>query len=125
MRDHGEHRSRPEAVALEPSVEQLTLDGFDAVRLSAPGGLDAKFITSVNMVLASLQNGGEELLARRQGLHAYAEYGSTMGVPLLHPWANRLGQLHYEAAGVKVALDHDSPLIQLDEHGLRARAGRA
>ncbi len=118
MSDRGEQRIRPGAVGLEHSVEHLKLDGFDAVRLSAPGGLDATFVPSANMVLASLQHRGEELLAQRHGLRDYAESGSTMGVPLLHPWANRLGELHYEAAGVRVVLDRDSPLIQLDEHGL-------
>ncbi len=119
MSDRCEHRTRLGTVRLDHTVEHLTLEGFDAVRLSAPGGPEATFIPSVNMLLASLQNGGDELLAPGQELHAYAEQGSTMGVPLLHPWANRLGQLHYEAADVKVALDRDSPLIQLDGHRIR------
>jgi aldose 1-epimerase len=77
------------------------------------------------MVLASLQHGGEEQLAQRHGLQAYAENGSTMGVPLLHPWANRLEEPHYQAAGVKVRLDRDSSLIQLDEHDLPIHGGAA
>ena len=57
------------------------------------------------MVCCSLRHAGEELLAQRDGLAAYAERGATMGVPLLHPWANRLGGWSYEALGQEVELD--------------------
>lgn len=43
------------------------------------------------MVGSSLTHQGEELLGRRGGVEAYVERGSTFGIPLLHPWANRLG----------------------------------
>jgi galactose mutarotase-like enzyme len=66
------------------------------------------------MVCASLRHRGEELLAERRGLEAYVEAGKTMGIPLLHPWANRLGGFTYGA----VTLDRDSPEIRLEEHGL-------
>ena len=70
------------------------------------------------MIGASLQHQGEELLGQRNGLPAYEARGSTMGIPLLHPWANRLGGLRYEAAGRHVAIDPDSPLVRLDPNGL-------
>ena len=38
----------------------------------------------------SLTHRGEELLGQRGGLPAYRERGATFGIPLLHPWANRL-----------------------------------
>ncbi len=41
-----------------------------------------------------------------------------MGVPLLHPWANRLGELRYDAAGREVVLDEDSSLLKRDPAGL-------
>jgi aldose 1-epimerase len=66
------------------------------------------------MVCASLRHRGEELLAERRGLEAYVEAGKTMGIPLLHPWANRLGGFTYG----DVTLDRDSPEIRLEEHGL-------
>jgi galactose mutarotase-like enzyme len=42
------------------------------------------------MVCCSLRHRGDELLGQRRGLAAYAATGSTMGIPFLHPWANRL-----------------------------------
>ena len=59
------------------------------------------------MVCCSLVHAGEELLELRGGLEAYAERGSTMGIPLLHPWANRL-------AGPVAA----SPLLHTDANGM-------
>ncbi len=42
------------------------------------------------MVCHSLRHDGEELLAQRDGVEGYVRTGRWMGVPLLHPWANRL-----------------------------------
>ena len=56
------------------------------------------------MVCHSLRHRGEELLGQRGGLEAYAKTGKTMGIPLLHPWANRLGAWSYEALGRHVEL---------------------
>jgi aldose 1-epimerase len=52
------------------------------------------------------------------GLEAYAARGSTFGIPLLHPWANRLGGFTYRAAGVDVALDGGGSGVRTEEHGL-------
>src|SRR5919108_3503875 len=41
-----------------------------------------------------------------------------MGIPLLHPWANRLAGWGYTAGGREVELDPDSPLLHADENGL-------
>ena len=92
----------------------------ETVHLAAPGehGLRAAFAPGANMVLHSLTFGGRELLAQRNGLAAYAENGSTMGVPLLHPWANRLGGYTYTAAGEQVELDPGSALYKRDPGGL-------
>ena len=68
------------------------------------------------MVCASLVHRGEELLGQRQGLEEYVRRGTTMGIPLLHPWANRLGGLAYSFAGVDVELDPGD--VRLEEHGL-------
>jgi aldose 1-epimerase len=93
---------------------------IDTVHLDAPGddGLRAGFAPAANMVLHSLTFRGRELLAARNGLEAYVERGSTMGVPLLHPWANRLGGLGYGAAGSEVVLDGESGLFKRDPAGL-------
>jgi len=44
--------------------------------------------------------------------------GATVGVPLLHPWANRLPADRYIAAGRDVTLDRASPLLHHDRNGL-------
>ena len=98
----------------------------ETVQLDAPGGdgLRAAFAPAANMVLHSLKLGGRELLAARNGLEGYVERGSTMGVPLLHPWANRLGGLRYTAAGKEVVLDPDSGLFKQDPGGLPIHGAR-
>jgi len=70
------------------------------------------------MLGASLRHRNVEILRRIEDLQAAAEKGSTAGIPLLHPWANRLAGSHYRAAGREVNLDPCSPLLHLDEHGL-------
>jgi aldose 1-epimerase len=90
------------------------------------GGLEATFLPGLGMVCSSLRFRGRELLELRGGPEAYADRGSTFGIPLLAPWANRLGGWEYEAAGVRVQLDRDSPYIHIDGgtglpiHGLLA-----
>ena len=94
-------------------------DGFATVTLaSLPGQLEATFAPGVGMIGCSLRHRGEELLGQRGGLPKYAETGSSMGIPLLHPWANRLGELAYEAAGKAVQLDPGSMPLRLDANGL-------
>ena len=51
------------------------------------------------MICCSLKHRGEELLGQRDGLRAYVDHYSTMGIPFLHPWANRLGADRFELAG--------------------------
>jgi aldose 1-epimerase len=93
---------------------------LDTIHLATPGGngLRAAFAPGANMVLHSLTLGDRELLATRDGLQAYLERGSTMGVPLLYPWANRLAGFTYSAAGTEVVLDRDSGLFKCDPGGL-------
>jgi aldose 1-epimerase len=90
------------------------------IHLAATGdyGLRVAFAPDANMILHSLTLGDRELLATRGGLADYVESGSTMGVPLLHPWANRLGGYRYAAAGTEVVLDPDSALMKRDPGGL-------
>ncbi len=59
--------------------------------LAAPG-LRAVFVPELAMVCCSLEHDGTELLVLRDGVDAYRERGSTFGIPLLHPWANRLAR---------------------------------
>ena len=100
------------------NLEQTTVDGFPALRLVSPKELAATYVPTAGMVCCSLTHRGEELLGQRRGLKHYAATGSTMGIPLLHPWANRLGRLGYEVEGQQVDFAPDSPLLHFDAKGL-------
>jgi aldose 1-epimerase len=82
------------------------------------GDMQAVFLPSRGMLGVSLRHRGVELLRRLENLEAAAEKGSTAGIPLLYPWANRLAQPGYEVLGRRVPLDVKSPLLHGDEHGL-------
>ena len=100
-----------------PSVGRGALDGFDTVTLSA-GELEAAFAPAAGMAGVSLRHAGEELLDRQGGLSAYAERGAVMGIPILHPWANRLAGFDYAVDGRTTRLPGGPPLVRCDEHGL-------
>lgn len=70
------------------------------------------------MIGTSLADGEVELLGQRRGLQAYVDAGKTMGIPLLSPWANRLGSDTYTASGRTVTLEPDAPGVRLDPNGL-------
>jgi aldose 1-epimerase len=100
-------------------IGQRTIDGFAALTLSPDeGDLEAAFVPSVGMVGCSLRHRGDELLGQRDGLTAYASDGGTMGIPFLHPWANRVGRMRFPVASHEVVLDRDSPRLSLDPNGL-------
>jgi aldose 1-epimerase len=80
-----------------------TRAGLATVSL-ATAEVEASFAPGAGMICCSLLHRGEELLAQRRGLAVYAETGKTMGIPLLHPWANRLGDWCYDALGRRVEL---------------------
>lgn len=82
------------------------------------GALQAGFLPELGMLGASLRHRGEELLGRIDELAQATVSGATVGIPLLHPWANRLSGLSYETAGRAVELEPESPLLQLDGNGL-------
>ncbi len=82
------------------------------------GDLTATFLPGRGMLGASFCHRGEEILRRVDDLGVAAQKGSSAGIPLLHPWANRLAGFRYDAAGRQVALDRSSPLLHLDEQGL-------
>ena len=101
---------------LHPTVEHDSVDGFEAITLAA-GALEATFVPDVGMVATSFRCAGAELLDPRRGLAGYRERGTVMGVPLLHPWANRLARDELVVGGRRVRLG-GSPLVRRDEHGL-------
>jgi aldose 1-epimerase len=93
------------------------LDEPTAHRLAA-GELEAVFLPAHGMLGASLRHRGAELLRRVDDLDAAAAKGSTAGIPILHPWANRLARPEYRAAGKAVRLDLASPLVHVDGNRL-------
>src|SRR6188768_509004 len=102
-------------------VGERTEEGFRALTLEsrALGGIEAIFVPEAGMVCCSLRHRGEELLGQRGGLARYVDSGSTMGIPFLHPWANRLGRSRFELAGREVDLELDGGLhLKRDGEGL-------
>ncbi len=82
------------------------------------GDLAASFVPDAGMVGCSLRHRGEELLGQRGGLEAYVAERKTFGIPLLHPWANRLSRRRFTVAGRVVELDPATTPLRLDGNGL-------
>src|SRR5690242_9556818 len=100
-----------------PTIRRGVRDGFATLTLAA-GELEASFAPRLGMAGVSLLHRGEELLDRRAGLAAYADDGAVMGLPILHPWANRLAGFGYTVDGRSVRLPDGPPLVRCEEHGL-------
>lgn len=100
-------------------IAETQVDGFAARTLTSPAGaLEATFVVGAGMVGASLRHDGAELLDPRGDVAKYARTGSTMGIPFLHPWANRLAGLRYTVGARTVALDPAGGVLHLDDAGL-------
>ncbi len=78
----------------------------------------AQFVPEAGMIGTSLTDSGIELLGQRRGLQAYVEAGKTMGIPILYPWANRLGGNSYAAEGATVTLTPGENGVRADPNGL-------
>src|ERR1700730_10999905 len=70
------------------------------------------------MIGVSLTDSGVQLLGQRRGLNAYVADGKTMGIPILYPWANRLGTNTYTAEGATVTLTAGRDGVRTDPNGL-------
>jgi aldose 1-epimerase len=99
-------------------VDEQVEDTEGVVLASPTSELRVGFAPAVGMVGYSLRHRGEELLGQRGGLAAYRERGSTFGIPLLHPWANRLSARSYSASGREVVLHTEHCPLRLDPQGL-------
>src|SRR4029450_6388230 len=86
------------------------------------GPLDATFLPQLGMLGSSLRHRGEDLLALPGGLDGYRR-GNVAGLPLLAPWANRLGARRYEVDGVLV--DLEGLVLHTDEQGLPIHGPRS
>jgi aldose 1-epimerase len=78
----------------------------------------AQFVPEAGMIGTSLTDSGTELLGQRRGLQAYVDAGKTMGIPILYPWANRLGDNTYTAENVTVTLTPGENGVRADPNGL-------
>jgi len=101
-------------------VGERVEEGFAALTLesNALGGIEAIFVPEAGMICCGFRHRGAELLGQRGGLAKYVEAGSTMGIPFLHPWANRLGASRFELAGREVDLELEGLHVKRDAGGL-------
>ena len=99
------------------SLERIPLGQLETVVLGGDE-LRASFVPAAGMIGCSLEHRGEELLVQRGGLDAWRGTGRSFGLPLLHPWANRLRDWRYAAAGRAVTIDRERGVVRADEHGL-------
>lgn len=89
------------------------------VTLSDPSSsVAAQFVPEAGMIGTSLTDAGTELLGQRRGLDAYLSAAKTMGIPILYPWANRLGANTYAAQGATVTLTPGENGVRADPNGL-------
>lgn len=100
-------------------IGERMVAGMEAFTLTSPEAeLEVAFVPDAGMVGCSLLHRGEELLGQRGGLATYVAERSTMGIPLLHPWANRLGAWRFETLGRVVDLNAADPAPSTDPNGL-------
>jgi galactose mutarotase-like enzyme len=78
----------------------------------------AQFVPEAGMIGISLTDSGVELLGQRRGLDAYLSAGKTMGIPILYPWANRLGGNSYTVDDKVVTLTPGASGVRTDPNGL-------
>ena len=95
-----------------------TILGDPSARRLVAGELAATFLPAHGMLGASLTHRGVELLRRVDDLDRSGVEGRTAGIPLLHPWANRLAGYSYTVAGRTGALDQRSRWLSFDANGL-------
>ena len=93
-------------MALPGTVGEVAAGGLPALELASPEGLEATFVPHAGMVGCSLRDRGQELLGLRGGLAAWREKSSTFGIPLLYPWANRLGSGRFDAAVGRISYSY-------------------
>ncbi len=91
---------------------------LDTVVLRDPeSAMTATFVPAAGMIGSSFSDGDVEFLGQRRGLDAYLTDAKTMGIPLLYPWANRLGATTYDVDGSLVTLTPGYGGVRVDPHG--------
>jgi aldose 1-epimerase len=100
-------------------VQTTTAAGLTACTLHDDSSdLHATWVPEAGMLGGSLIHRGQELLWQGEGVSAYAAERKFMGIPFLHPWANRIGGFGYRIGSREITLDRSSPVLKLDENGL-------
>lgn len=103
-------------------IPHAEFPGLEVINLISPANVTATFVPKAGMVCSSLTHDGEEMLGQRYGLRGYIEEGKTFGVPILAPWANRLGRMAYavvhEGGGIRrIDVHPDTPHLRFDPYG--------
>jgi aldose 1-epimerase len=101
-------------MATSPAARVRSFKRSAAVSL-ATGDLEFIVVPEAGLLGASLEWQGLPFLDLHGGVDAYRR-GHTTGLPLLHPWANRLGGRSYVADGLDVDLSGLD--LHTDENGL-------
>ncbi|MFM8305133.1 MAG: aldose 1-epimerase [Actinomycetota bacterium] len=96
------------------AIEETRWRGEPALRLRS-GPTAVTFLPGLGMTGVSLRHEGREYLAAPGGPDALRA-GHTLGLPLLAPWANRLGRRRYRVG--RVAVDLSRRRIHTDGNGL-------
>jgi len=91
-----------------PAVAEGSFEGLNSVELSA-GGYALTLVPELGLLGTSLLADGREVLSLHGGVDAYRN-GHTTGLPLLHPWANRLARPRYEVDGTWVDFALEPPV---------------
>jgi galactose mutarotase-like enzyme len=98
-------------------IVAVDIQGRAAYELvSVDGRTRATVVPDLAMLCWSLTRDGQEFLGRPNAIDAFAASWATTGIPLLHPWANRLGG--DRIAGVESPTIVSSPLVPRDDNGL-------
>ena len=102
-------------------VGERTVDGFSALTLSssAAGGIEATFVPGCRdgrVLAASPRRGAAGTAAA--GCGPYVAERATMGIPMLYPWANRLGASGSRWPAARSTIDPRSTPVRVDADGL-------
>jgi galactose mutarotase-like enzyme len=82
------------------------------------GDLVASFRPEQGMIGTSLTHRGEEILRFPEDIDSAARTGTSVGIPLNYPYANRLRGGGYSVLGRRVDLDPASPWLLTDWNGV-------
>jgi aldose 1-epimerase len=90
-----------------------------AVELRSPdGALEATYLPEAGMRCSSLRHHGAEILGCESAIDDPVLRSAMRGIPLLHPWANRLADDRYTAGGRTGEVPRDAPFVPRDGQGL-------